>query len=152
GNSERIINSPFKLQLTYDAVQHWKTARSRGKMWEQKYDETILAQALAYLQWLKHGKIEFNPKQAEDYCFARAFGVICREEGEKRWPSLKGHESDRIIEMEEALKQDEVTSRDHRVVQAIAMLTRDKTKLKYPDSVKKSWPQFWKFLEDSLEL
>ena len=152
GNSERIINSPFKLQLTYDAVQHWKTARSRGKMWEQKYDETILAQALAYLQWLKHGKIEFNPKQAEDYCFARAFGVICREEGEKRWPSLKGHESDRIIEMEEALKQDEVTSRDHRVAQAIAMLTRDKTKLKYPDSVKKSWPQFWKFLEDSLEL
>ena len=68
------------------------------------------------------------------------------EEGEKRWPSLRGHESDRIAEMEEALQQKEITSRDHRVIQAIAMLKRDKITIKYPDSVNKSWPQFWQVL------
>lgn len=150
GNHERIPNPPYKLQLTYDAVEHWKTARRKGEMWEPRYDETILSQALAYMHWLKKGKIDFNPQQAEDYCFARAFGIITAEEGEKKWPSLKGHESDRIVEMEKGLQEKEVTSKDHRVVQALAMLKRDKIKIKYPDSVKKSWPQFWKFLDADL--
>ncbi|KPJ55780.1 hypothetical protein AMJ49_06350, partial [Parcubacteria bacterium DG_74_2] len=74
------------------------------------------------------------------------------KEGEKRWPSLRGHESDRIAEMEQALRQTEVVSRDHRVIQAIAMLKRNKVAIKYPDSVRKSWPQFWKFLNDSPRL
>ena len=152
GNPERISNPPYKLQVTYSAVEHWKTARNNGKIWEPKYDETILAQALSYLQWLKYGKIDFEPQQAEDYCFARAFDLMNAQKGETKWPSLRGHESDRIAEMEEALKQDEVISKDHRVVQAIAMLKGNKVKIKYPDSVKKSWPQFWKFLDFSLQL
>jgi hypothetical protein len=149
GNPKRILNPPYKLQVTYDAVEQWKTARKNGKIWEPRYDETILAQGVAYLQWLREGKMDFVPQQAEDYCFARAFGLINSQEGETRWPSLRGHESDRIIEMEEALKQNEVLSKDHRVVQAIAMLKRNQVKIKYPDSVNKSWPQFWKFLDFS---
>ncbi|MBI2547136.1 MAG: hypothetical protein HYW23_01680 [Candidatus Aenigmarchaeota archaeon] len=94
--------------------------------------------------------MEFNPQHAEDYCFARAFGIMNAQEGAMRWPSLRGHESDRIDEMEDALRQEEVTSKDHRVVQSLAMQKRGNVKIKYPDSVKKSWPQFWKFLEYSL--
>lgn len=152
GNQERIGNQPYKLQLTYDAVEHWKTARRRKETWEPRYDETILSQALSYLRWLKEGEMKFNPQQAEDYCFARAFGIISAGGGERRWPSLRGHESDRLVEMENALEQEQITSRDHRVIQAIAMLKRSKENIIYPDSVKKSWPQFWRFLENSLRL
>ena len=105
GNPERMPNPPYKLQVTYDAVEHWKNARRKNEIWEPRHDETILAQALSYLQWSREGKIDFTPQQAEDYCFARAFGLMSAQEGEMRWPSLRGHESDRIVEMEEALKQ-----------------------------------------------
>jgi len=149
GNEEKIQNSPFKLQVSYDAVEHWKFARARGECWKPRYDETILAQAKAYLEFLENGKMNFKPQQAEDYCFARAFNLITAEEGEAWWPSLRGHESDRIIEMEQALNQDEVTSKDHRVIQAVAMLKGKNVKIKYPESVNKSWPQFWKFINDS---
>ena len=104
----------YKLRLTREAIEHWERAVLNGKPCEVRYDETINAQASAYLQWLKEGRMEFVPQQAEDYCFA--------------------------------------TSRDHRVVQAIAMLKRDDVAVRYPDCVSKSWPQFWRFLENSLRL
>ncbi|VVB78961.1 Uncharacterised protein [uncultured archaeon] len=148
GNSERIINPPYKLQLTYDAIDHWKNSRLLGKKWEVRYDNTIFSQALAYLGFLKTGKIDFVPEQAEDYCFARAFGIMTQFEGEKKWPSLIGHESNRILEMEKCLLQNEVSSKDHRVVQSIALRNKDANFL-YPNCVNKSWPQFWAFLEKS---
>ena len=148
GNQEKIANPPHKLQVTFKVVEHWNNARKQEKMWEPKYDETILRQALAYIKWAQKKKMDFKPQQVEDYCFARAFGIITAEEGEKRWPSLRGHESDRIKEMEQSLKQKEVISRDHRVIQAVSMLKGNKIKIKYPDSVNKTWPQFWKFLEN----
>jgi len=41
-------------------------------------------------------------------------------------------------------------SKDHRIVQALAMLALfDKKEIEFafPESVNKSWPQFWKFLD-----
>jgi len=146
GNEEIIPNPPYKLQLTYDAVKYWRIARSHGRRWEPIYDKTILRQALAYLQWIRDGHMDFEPLQAEDYCFARAFGIITQEEGERKWPSLKGHESNRIVDMEEALQQKVITSKDHRIVQAVAMLKRQEVDFMYPNCVRKSWPQFWKFM------
>ena len=77
----------------------------------------------------------------------------------QKWKSLKGHESNRIIEMETALLQYntgmEIVSKDHRVVQAIAMLAKyDQKKIDFqnPRCVSKSWPEFWKFLWDSGKL
>ena len=72
--------------------------------------------------------------------------------GERRWSSLKGHESDRITEMERELQERIVITRDHRVIQAIAMLRQSKANFVHPDCVKKSWPQFWRFLENSPDL
>jgi len=149
GNDETVTDPPYKLMVTYDAVEHWKIARSWGERWEPRFDRTILAQASAYLDWLRSRKMDFMPQQAEDYCFARAFGIMDAEEGEAIWPSLRGHESDRIAEMEKELKNQEIASKDHRVIQAITMLKKGRCKARHPESVSKSWPQFWKFLKDS---
>lgn len=144
GNTEpRLASPPYKLQKTYEAIDHWQAARHRGERWEVRRDETSARQAGAYIEWRQTGTIDFTPEQAEDYCFARAFDLITATEGEARWPSLRQHESDRIAEMEEALTQDAVTSVDHRVVQAVAMRKGDDVSFLHPECVAKSWPQFW---------
>ena len=159
GNNEQIESPPFKLKLTYEAVKHWKECRKIGKCWTARYDKTILRQAETFLKLLKKEKVIFVPEQAEDYCFARAFNFITKEEGERKWLSLKGHESNRINEMEIALnlleKEKIIKSKDHRVVQAVAMLakaTGENIEVKYPEAVNKSWPQFWEFLNNACNL
>ena len=156
GSDEVVENPPFKLRLTYEAVRHWRAQRANGLMWVPRYDQTILKQAVAFLNMLHGNNSAFVPEQAEDYCFARAFGFMTKEEGEKRWPSLRGHESDRIEEMEMVLRHAdegyEIGSKDHRVVQAYTMLQKVKKKrieIVNRGVVSKSWPQFWTFLKDS---
>jgi len=153
GDRERIKKPPFKLALTYEAIDHWNKQKSKGLPWIARHDETILNQVLTYLKILKGQKTDFVPKQAEDFCFAYVFGYINANEGEKRWPALRGHESDRILEIEKSLKAamegKEINSKDHRVVQAIAMwskVNKKEIKFNHPKSVDKSWPQFWDFL------
>ena len=154
GDPERLYQPPYKLDLTYQAVEHWQMQRDKNQSWLPRYDETILRQAETYIKLLKGEKLEFVPEQAEDFCFAYIFGYMTAEEGEKRWPALRGHESDRIVEIQETLKAakegKEITSKDHRVVQAIAMwgkVNRKEVYILYPQSVNKSWPQFWDFLQ-----
>ncbi|MFZ2484628.1 MAG: hypothetical protein WAX80_02970 [Minisyncoccia bacterium] len=153
GDGERLSSPPFKLALTYEAIDDWKQKRSKGLMWEPRYDETILNQSQTYLELLRGNKPKFVAKQAEDFCFAYTFGYMTAEEGEKRWPALRGHESDRVLEIQEMLsvakEGREVSSKDHRVIQAIAMWGKVNNKpinILYPESVNKSWPQFWDFL------
>ncbi|MBI4143852.1 hypothetical protein HY486_01230 [Candidatus Woesearchaeota archaeon] len=155
GDNERIKNPPYKLQLTYDAVAHWKQKRNNGECWTPKKDATIQAQAKACLEILKTGKTEWKPQHSEDYCFARAFNLITPKEAIQKWPSLQNHESNRIQEMEETLKQannnQPITSKDHRVIQAAAMnlaMLKQPAKIMHPESVNKSWPQFWTFIEN----
>ena len=161
GNKEKVKNPPAKLEDTYDAIEHWRNRRRQGKVWIPHHDLTILGQADTYCLLMHDPETRFYPKQAEDYCFARAFGYISKKEGEKRWPSLKGHESNRIKKMETTLqayqKGEKIISDDHRVVQAIAMLMKYGTTRKIeeiqarfsnPKAVNKTWPQFWKFLEE----
>jgi hypothetical protein len=154
GDKERLPSPPFKLQLTYEAVRHWKSQREKGECWVPQYDETIFIQAETYLKLLNGEKPSFIPKQAEDFCFAYIFGYMIAEEGEKRWPALRGHETDRIVEVQEMLKAakngEKVTSKDHRVVQAIAMwgkVNKKEINITTPSAVNKSWPQFWNFLQ-----
>ncbi len=155
GSRERVAHPPYKLKLTYEAVSHWKERRSRELCWEPRFDETILRQAEAFVDLLKTGKTSFVPKQPEDYCFACAFGLVKGD----AWPSLRSHETNRIEEMKKMLRKadkgTEIDSVDHRVVQAVAMRQKLKgmsIKVKYPEAVNKSWPQFWKFLSDSPNL
>jgi len=153
GNKEKICNPPYKLDLTYKALEHWKSRREQGLSWVPRQDITIQNQILAFQELMKTGNLDFSPKHSEDYCFARAFNKISKEEGQKLWPSLASHESNRLEEMEKYLKEaeenKEIDSKDHRIVQAIAMLQKSKNKeLKFthPGVVSKSWPLFWTFL------
>jgi len=144
GDERRLDDAPEKLKLTYRVMDDYRSGkRCYGP------DPTILAQMKATETFVKTGRMEFTPKHSEDYCFARAFGLMSATEGEQRWPSLRGHESDRIEEMEVALKQTlayrPMTSQDHRVIQAVMMAMPD-AKAATPECVAKSWPTFWKFM------
>lgn len=143
GNIEALPEPlPFKLKATHEALDHWHAAREAGKSWEVRRDETIAAQTAAYLGWLATGTMVFVPKQAEDYCFARAFGLMTASEGEAKWPSLRLHESDRIAAMEDPSAA--IASADHRVVQAVAMHdSLPESAFAHPEAVAKSWPLFW---------
>ena len=152
GNKEKTNTIPYKLNTTYQALEHWNEQRKRKLCWAEKHDDTILNQAIAYLDYRKEEKIDFIPSQAEDYCFARAFGLITKEEGEKRWSSLKGHETNRIDEMERAIKiakKGIIDSKDHRVVQALVMKYNGKIQVVNKSVVNKSWPKFWEFMSYS---
>jgi hypothetical protein len=153
GKTGKINNAPEKLKLSYETLEYWKKQRLRGKLWQMKKDNTIKKQALAYINYLITGKMNFEPEHSEDYCFARAFNIVSSEQGEKRWPQLKEHESDRIREMEEMLKKadlgDEIDSKDHRVIQAVVMKQVSESKdikVRYNKAVNKSWPEFWDFI------
>jgi len=159
GNTERVEFPPFKLELTYEAVEHWKERNDGGKSWVPRYDETISRQAAAFLQLLKHERTDFLWHHAEDYCFFRASGFLSKEQGESFFPSLHGHESDRIEEMEVVIAAvnsgQMILSKDHRAVQAGAMrqisLGRE-ISVAHPECVSKSWPMFWDFLRDAPKL
>ncbi len=141
---------PYKLKLTASAVISWDVAVHQGHgFWKARKDWTIGAQAISYAHWLRNGKnnIRFTARQPEDYCFARAFGLVTSEFALANWPSLISHESNRIAEMEKPYTE-LLESKDHRVIQAIAMrYDLGKNAFAHPESVEKSWPQFWDFLE-----
>jgi hypothetical protein len=154
GDEERLPNPPFKLQLTYEAIEHWKEQRETGLPWEPRYDATIRKQAEAYKALREGERQNFVPEQAEDFCFAYTFEYMSAEEGAARWPALRGHESDRVVEIVEMKRRagahEPVSSKDHRVAQAIAMWSKVNgvpIEIVSPEAVNKSWPQFWKFLE-----
>lgn len=153
GDEERLTNPPLKLKETYDAVEHWHTRRKNGLCWESKYDVTIERQANAFLNLLQNIEVDYKPLCSDDYCFARVFNFINKENGAKLWPSLIGHETNRIEEMENAITMAEETgyinSKDHRVVQGLAMwglVNNKKLIFKHSNSVNKSWPKFWVFM------
>jgi hypothetical protein len=153
GDKRRVEKPSPKLAMTYEFDQDWEMRKLTNRIWRPRKDQVILAQATAYLHLLRTGKLDFVPREAEDFCFARTFGLMGDEEGARRWPSLAGHESNRLISMAKAYSQviqrELVDSKDHRVVQAAAMFAKAsglKAEFAYPESVNKSWPGFWDFM------
>lgn len=160
GNTEKIETKEEKILLSYEAPLHWTGRRSKDKAWEPRYDKTLERQAMTYLKLLAGKKPRFEPRQAEDYCFARVFGYMTREDAIKRgWIKLRKHETNRLDSMEEAIQlyneNKFIDIPDHRVIQAIVMYGEVKGKLAKVISdmaVKKSWPEFYKFISDSPRL
>ena len=155
GDKRKVENPPFKLKNTYEAVEHWELKRKNGQMWDERVDQTILNQAKEFLKFLDRGKMNFLPEQAEDYCFARAFNIIDGETGQRKFPSLIGHETNRIVEMERTIMEAEknlaITTPDHRAVQAIVMKQIAMNKpysIVNRNCVNKTWPKFWDFIEN----
>jgi len=129
------------------AVEARKAYFENGGKWLSRYDEVIVGQLENFLY-----KKEIKSPIAEDYCYLRAFNLITHDEGQKQWPELANHESNRLKVMEEICvdfdRQIEAPD-DHRVVMAVALR---QTSLGLPvrvsnkECVAKSWPQFWVWL------
>lgn len=147
-NSTRIENPPYKLALTYEAIDSWKP-----NSWKLRIDDTLFRQA----DHFANGG-DFFPYQSEDFCYAYSVGAISLKQARKRWPQLSNHESNRFEEIERQLSEiwedKKVTSLDHRVVQAACMfavknglpLRKVQFEHKSIRCVEKSWPAFWYFV------
>ncbi len=153
-----LLQQNYKLRVVTDAIKHWYLRREKGEPWQPRADTTIARQVTSYLEMLDTNLVDeyFYMEQAEDYCFARVYGLTTPEEGLRRFPALIGHESNRIKAVEEAIKQADrpknegvlVDSNDHRIVMAIAMRYGfSKDRFANPDCVTKSFPLFWEFLD-----
>lgn len=134
---------PHHLNMTVEALEAWTPT------WEPRKDQTILEQAEDYVRYRRTGVSKYRPRQAEGFCYAVAAGTMTARRGKKRWSSLKGHESNRPRAMRLALLpfRRKIRSRDHRVVQSLAMFRGKQLKFAHPECVAKTWPQFWEFLD-----
>ena len=81
-------------------------------------------------------------------------GLFSPEEGERLFPSIRGHETNRRVEMELGLattiKNGYIDSKDHRVVQSLYMKGLSEGKFYFVEDksvVDKTWPQFWNFID-----
>lgn len=153
------------LQALHRALKSWKAGEQNIDVGESatlyrflKFTSWVLGENKRFILrgTLQKRKTSFVPQQPEDYCFARTFGLITKEQGKSLWPSLQGHESDRIEEMEWVIETVNaggmIESQDHRTVQAGCMLQKFRgmgISAKYPWCVNKSWPRFWDFLSDT---
>lgn len=153
-NGNRVLNPPYKLALTYEAIDTWKQSK-----WFPRLDETLFLQAYDFLE----GKSRWTPKHSEDFCYAYAFDYMTLDEAKEKWPQLANHESNRFEEMQRQIKEvDEhkkITSTDHRVVQAATMYAMRKYDLGSEAlemdqaslfATHKTWPLFMKFMNDAL--
>lgn len=163
----RKVSTPkYKLKVTYDAVEHWEKARAAGLVWQPRKDPTINNQALSFLKSLNGYSDGWVPEQAEDYCFARAFEVIGPNalndpKYKEMFESVEGHETPRVDEMNLFFQQFRagqlVSSNDHRVVQAAAMMFKNaeptatfeevRARFVNPSCVEKTMPRFWDFMQ-----
>lgn len=147
GRIQKPQRVPGHLQLTYDAIQLWNEAQIDGVMWPARKDHIISEMVEAWLNWRHTGDMRLVVDNAEKALFAERFGLITAREAEWRFPQLVGHESDRIKAMRRYRRWwwIIVGSRDHRVVQALAMSGKRCIYL-HRRCVSKSWPQFWPFM------
>ncbi len=153
GDRERLDKPPTKLGDTYDAVAHWKDRRVSESAWQPRTDGTIRKQAEAFVARLRGETDTFEPIHSEDFIFGVTLGYDELEAGYARWPSVSRHETNRVTEIQKTEQQfanhEPITSKDHRIVQAFAMkaaLEDVRVEFVHPDSVNKSWPEFWRFL------
>ena len=121
-----------------------------------KEDETISRHFNYYIAKLCGKDVKLEIKSAEDIPLAYMMNEIELSEAEKRFPSLRNHETDRIRELEYQKRRlyikPSIYSTDHRVVMACAMANNlqegDFKKIGYDYSVNKSFPKFWEMLEE----
>lgn len=139
---------PGHLELTFNAIKLWQDAEFYEEMWPARKDRYITEMVEAWLEWKRTGVMKLTIDNAEKAFFGAMFGLIPPEEAYRQFPQMVDHESNRI----KAMRRYRhwwwfiVGSRDHRVVQALAMSGKWCVFL-HRGCVNKSWPQFWRFME-----
>lgn len=152
-------NCPHHLHITYQVLDEWDTYLGTGKLPEAGIDPTIRLQSESFVRVLCGREWQFEMAQQEDLPFAYTMlGDWALAEAKKRWPSLAEHESNRFEEVPRAktewINTHVISSKDHRVIQAVAMWALLKGwkpkkilgQIKHPQAIAKSWPAFPQFL------
>lgn len=149
GRIERPVGElPGHLELTFNAIKLWQDAKFYQEMWPARKDRYIIEMVEAWLEWRRTGIMKLKVDNAEKVFLAAMFGLITAEEAHQQFPQMIHHESNRI----KAIKRYRhwwwliVGSRDHRIVQGLAMRGRRRWFL-HRHCVNKTWPQFWRFME-----
>lgn len=155
-----VTNCPHQLQITYQVLDEWDVYLGTGRLPEAGIDPTIRLQAEAFMRVQCGSEWQFNMAQQEDFPFAYTMhGDWALREARSRWPSLAEHESNRFEEVVQAkaewLNMHTISSKDHRVIQAVSMFAilkgcrpiRIRVGTRHPEAVAKSWPMFYQFLD-----
>lgn len=159
GNVEPIPdNAAYHLKLAHEAREHWQNYPS-DKPWDIKLDRTIRRHSVAYVGWLATGIFNLEMIQPEDYAIGRVFQVATPQDAiNLGWSSLEGHESSRLVSVDEAIAQatagEEVTLIDHRPLQALRMRYGYGVRFANIQAISKSWPliMYNAFLAEANEL
>ena len=177
GNQETLEEIPFYVRKTYNIRANWEENRATGKVWDVPRDPTLITQSKDYIHYLQTGEVLTIPDRLGDcdlYPFLRIFGAIGRKWGEKNWPQLAEHESNRFKTADEALTSlregKPIVSDDHRIVEAAAQYIQAENlrtnnnvlpvrnimdRFSNPNCVSKKWYRFWEamtyFPEAALE-
>ena len=69
GDSAVLSDPPFKLEVTYKAVRHWKQQRSKGQPWEPQWDATIAHQATTFLDLIQGENDRFHSSTSRGLLF-----------------------------------------------------------------------------------
>ena len=138
---------PGHLELTFNAIKLWQDAEFYEEMWPARKDRYITEMVEAWLEWHRTGIMKLRIDNAEKAFFGAMFGLITPEEAYQQFPQMVHHESNRIKAMKRYRHRwwFVVGSRDHRVVQGLAMRGRRCVFL-HRRCVNKTWPQFWKLM------
>lgn len=151
-------NASYHLRMAYEA-RKYHALRAGADIWEHRTDETLQRHGLAWLNWLISGVMALEPVQAEDYAQMRVFGTITPNQARTLgWFSLAGHESNRFVEVDEAIHEAQtgqvVKIDDHRPLMALRWKYGPDVRLARPQAISKSWPlpQFNRFTNRCVSL
>ena len=145
GSSDPIPDdASYHLQMAYEARDFWADW-PKDQLIPLRRDQTLRRQTLSALGYMMTGEVRFVPIQAEDYPFARVFGVMTTADAVARgWGNLEGHESSRLTSVDESIDLVEqglsVPFADHRILQPLRFKYGMAARFDHVEAIGKSWP------------
>ena len=133
GDPIRLSNPPIKIDIIYQAYQHWKEKRSIGEYWIEK--KNIYIQNLFdYFLHLYHNSIPINieielPKMLKLIHYNQNY------QNTTKIQLLVQQYNNGIIDI-----------KDSKLIECIiliSILSKKKITITYPELVKKNWNKFW---------
>lgn len=145
GSTDQVPDdASYHLRMAYEARDFWETW-PKDELLTLRRDSTLRRQTLAALNYMRTGVMDFEPIQAEDYAFARVFGIMNADDAVGLgWYNLAGHESNRFETTEHAVQLASlgrpVPYADHRILQPLRFKYGFDVRFDHVEAINKSWP------------
>jgi hypothetical protein len=138
------VDASYHLRMAYEARDFWE-AWPKDQPLPLRRDSTLRRQTLAALNYMRTGRMHFEPIQAEDYPFACTFGLMNADDAlDQGWGNLAGHESDRLETTEHSLQLASlgrpIPYADHRILQPLRFKYGPLVQFEHEQAISKSWP------------